>query len=103
MAIILKLSKVMKDKNISLNELSQKVGVSIVHLSRIRTGKVSAIRFSTLNSICKTLECQPGDFIKYNDANIKERQYCASAYTIDFKNKKVYNIQRNGGTRLAII
>ena len=89
MAIILKLSKVMKDKNISLNELSQKVGVSIVNLSRIRTGKVSAIRFSTLNSICKTLECQPGDFIKYNDANIKERQYCASAYTIDFKNKKV--------------
>lgn len=89
MAIILKLSKVMKDKNISLNELSKKVGVSIVNLSRIRTGKVSAIRFSTLDAICKTLKCQPGDFIKYSDTNIKERQYCASAYTIDFKNKKV--------------
>lgn len=89
MAIVLKLSKVMKDKNISLNELSQKVGVSIVNLSRIRTGKVSAIRFSTLDAICKTLKCQPGDFIKYSDTNIKERQYCASAYTIDFKNKKV--------------
>lgn len=89
MAIVLKLSKVMKDRNISLNELSRKVGVSIVNLSRIRTGKVSAIRFSTLESICKTLKCQPGDFIKYNDDNVKERQYCASAYTIDFKNKKV--------------
>ncbi len=89
MPIILKLSKVMKDKNISLNELSRKVGVSIVNLSRIKTGKISAIRFSTLEGICKTLKCQPGDFIKYNDTQIHERQYCASAYTIDFKNKKV--------------
>lgn len=89
MAIVLKLSKVMKDKNISLNELSQKVGVSIVNLSRLKTGKVSAIRFSTLEGICKTLKCQPGDFIKYQDAQVRERQYCASAYTIDFKNKKV--------------
>lgn len=89
MAIVLKLSKVMKDRNISLNELSQKVGVSVVNLSRIKTGKVSAIRFSTLESICKTLQCQPGDFIKYNDNKLLERQYCASAYTIDFKNKKV--------------
>lgn len=89
MAIVLKLSKVMKDKNVSLNELSKKVGVSVVNLSRIRTGKVSAIRFSTLEAICKTLKCQPGDFIKYNDSKVLERQYCASAYTIDFKNKKV--------------
>lgn len=89
MAIVLKLSKVMKDRNISLNELSKKVGVSIVNLSRIKTNKVSAIRFSTLESICKTLKCQPGDIIKYQDEKIKERQYCASAYTIDFKNKKI--------------
>lgn len=89
MPIVLKLSKVMKDKNISLNELSKKVGVSIVNLSRIRTGKISAIRFSTLESICKTLKCQPGDFIKYQDTHIHERQYCASAFTIDFQNKKV--------------
>lgn len=89
MAIVLKLSKVMKDRKISLNELSKKVGVSIVNLSRIRTGKVSAIRFSTLDAICETLECQPGDIIKYSNNNIKERQYCASAYTIDFKNRKV--------------
>lgn len=89
MAIVLKLSKVMKDKKISLNELSDKVGVSVVNLSRIRTNRVSAIRFSTLDSICKVLKCQPGDIIKYKDDKIKERQYCASAYTIDFKNKKV--------------
>lgn len=98
MAIVLKLSKVMKDKKISLNELSEQVGVSIVNLSRIKTGKVSAIRFSTLERICKTLKCQPGDFIKYNDTETYERQYCASAYTIDFKNKKVllvYNKKLN--------
>lgn len=89
MAIVLKLSKVMKDRNISLNELSKKVGVSNVNLSRLKTGKVSAIRFSTLEAICKTLKCQPGDILKYNDEKTKERQYCASAYTIDFKNKKV--------------
>lgn len=98
MPIVLKLSKVMKDRKISLNELSKRVGVSIVNLSRIRTEKVSAIRFSTLESICKTLKCQPGDLIKYQDSQVLERQYCASAYTIDFKNKKVllmYNKKLN--------
>lgn len=98
MAIVLKLSKVMKDRKMSLNELSEKVGVSVVNLSRLKTGKVSAIRFSTLEAVCKTLECQPGDFIKYSDAKVSERQYCASAYTIDFENRKVllmYNKKLN--------
>ena len=65
MAIILRLDRMMADRKISLNELSEKVGIGNVNLSKIKTGKVSAIRFSTLNSICKALDCQPGDILEY--------------------------------------
>lgn len=66
MAIILRLDRVMADRKISLNELSERVGISNVNLSKLKTGKVSAIRFSTLNAICNALECQPGDILEYN-------------------------------------
>lgn len=49
----------------SLNELSERVGVSNVNLSKIKTGKISAVRFSTLNAICRALDCQPGDILEY--------------------------------------
>ncbi|MBQ8727519.1 MAG: helix-turn-helix transcriptional regulator [Oscillospiraceae bacterium] len=65
MAIILRLDRVMADRKMSLNELSEKVGVANVNLSKIKTGKVNAIRFSTLNAICRVLECQPGDILEY--------------------------------------
>jgi len=65
MAIILRLDRVMADRKISLNELADKVGISNVNLSNIKTGKVSAIRFSTLDAICKVLDCQPGDILEY--------------------------------------
>lgn len=55
----------MADRKISLNELAEKVGISNVNLSNIKTGKVSAIRFSTLNAICEVLDCQPGDLLEY--------------------------------------
>lgn len=55
----------MADRKMSLNELSDKVGVSNVNLSKIKTGKVSAIRFSTLSAICEALDCQPGDVLEY--------------------------------------
>jgi len=67
MSIILRLDRVMADRKISLNELSEKVGVANVNLSKLKTGKVSAIRFSTLNAICRVLKCQPGDILEYND------------------------------------
>lgn len=67
MSIILRLDRVMADRKISLNELSERVGVSNVNLSKLKTGKVSAIRFSTLNAICKTLGCQPGDILEFID------------------------------------
>ncbi|WP_297238710.1 helix-turn-helix transcriptional regulator [uncultured Faecalicoccus sp.] len=71
MAIILRLDRMMADRKISLNELSEKVGISNVNLSNLKTGKVKAIRFSTLNAICEVLECQPGDILEYkNDKEI---------------------------------
>lgn len=65
MAIILRLDRMMADRKISLNELSVKVGIANVNLSKIKTGKVSAIRFSTLNAICDVLDCQPGDILEF--------------------------------------
>lgn len=67
MAIILRLDRVMADRKISLNELSAKVGILNVNLSNLKTGKVKAIRFSTLDAICKVLECQPGDILEYKE------------------------------------
>ena len=65
MAIILRLDRVMADRKISLNELSEKVGISNVNLSNLKTGKVKAGRFSTLDAICSVLNCQPGDILEY--------------------------------------
>lgn len=65
MAIILRLDRVMADRKMTLNELSARVGVTNVNLSKLKTGKVSAVRFSTLNAICRTLDCQPGDILEY--------------------------------------
>ena len=67
MAIILRLDRVMADRKISLNELSDNVGITNVNLSNLKTGKVKAIRFSTLDAICKVLECQPGDILEYKE------------------------------------
>ena len=65
MPIILRLGRVMADRKMSLNTLSEKVGIANVNLSKIKTGKVSAIRFSTLEAICEALNCQPGDILEY--------------------------------------
>ena len=65
MTIILRLDRMMADRKISLNELAAKVGIANVNLSNIKTGKVSAIRFSTLDAICDVLDCQPGDLLEF--------------------------------------
>ncbi len=70
--IILRLDRVMADRKISLKELSEKIGLSNVNLSKMKTGKISAIRFSTLEAICGALSCQPGDILEYDpDASDK--------------------------------
>ncbi len=69
--IVLRLDRVMADRKISLKDLSDRVGVSNVNLSKMKTGKISAIRFSTLEAICEALDCQPGDILEY-DPNAEE-------------------------------
>lgn len=67
MAIVLKLDEVMAKRGMSLGDLAEQVGITNVNMSRIKTGKVKAIRFSTLDAICRVLECEPGDVIKYEE------------------------------------
>ena len=69
MAIILRLDRMMADRKVSLNDLSKEVGLSNVNLSNLKTGKVKAIRFSTLESICDVLDCQPGDILEFQRDN----------------------------------
>ncbi len=65
MAIILRLDRMMAERKMSLNALAKEVGISNVNLSNIKTGKIQAIRFTTLNAICDVLECQPGDILEF--------------------------------------
>ena len=67
MAIIVNLDVMMAKWKMSLNELSDKVGLTLANLSILKTGKAKAIRFSTLETICKVLDCQPGDILEYRD------------------------------------
>ena len=72
MPIILRLDRVMADRKISLNHLAEQVGISNVNLSQIKTGKISAIRFSTLEAICDVLDCQPGDILEFQREEKKD-------------------------------
>ena len=65
--IVLHLDRMMVERKISLNELAERVGISNVNLSKIKNNKVTAIRFSTLEAICKALKCQPGDILIYEE------------------------------------
>lgn len=67
MKIVVRLDRVMADRKISLTELSEKVGLTTVNLSLLKTGKAKGVRFNTLAAICKVLECQPGDILEYRD------------------------------------
>ena len=65
MNIIVNLDVMMARRKISLNDLSEKVGISVTNLSILKTGKAKAMRFSTLEAICEALDCQPGDILEY--------------------------------------
>lgn len=71
MAIILRLDRMLADRKMQLSELSERIGISIVNLSNIKTGKIKAIRFSTLDAICRELDCQPGDILEYKEAEVE--------------------------------
>ena len=65
MPIIVNLDVMMANRKISLNELSERVGLTLSNLSILKTGKAKAIRFSTLEAICRALDCQPSDILEY--------------------------------------
>lgn len=65
MSIVVNLDVMMAKRKMSLNELSDKVGLTLSNLSILKTGKAKAIRFSTLEAICKILDCQPADILEY--------------------------------------
>ena len=65
--IIVNLDVMMARRKMSLNELSERVGITIANLSILKTGKAKAVRFSTLDAICRALDCQPGDILEYRN------------------------------------
>ena len=67
MAIIVNLDVMLARRKMSLTELSEKVGITMANLSILKKGKAKAVRFSTLEAICKVLECQPGDILEYSE------------------------------------
>lgn len=71
MPIVVNLDVMLAKRKISLSELSERVGITLANLSILKNGKAKAIRFSTLEQICKTLECQPGDILNY----LNEKEY----------------------------
>ena len=71
MAIIVNIDVMLAKRKMSVTELTDKVGITMANLSILKNGKAKAIRFSTLEAICKALECQPGDILEYrNDQSI---------------------------------
>ena len=66
MAILVKLDERLWERRMTLTELSERVGISLANLSILKTGKARAVRFSTLEAICRTLDCQPGDLLAFD-------------------------------------
>lgn len=67
MAIIVNIDVMLAKQKMSVTELSEKVGITMANISVLKNGKAKAIRFSTLDGICKALDCQPGDILEYRD------------------------------------
>ncbi|MEO0441534.1 MAG: helix-turn-helix transcriptional regulator [Pseudomonadota bacterium] len=72
MAITVKLDDLLHDNRMTLSELSERVGITLANLSILKTGKAKAMRFSTLEAICRELKCQPGDLLSYENEDQSE-------------------------------
>ena len=72
MAIIINIDVMLAKRKMSVTELSEKVGITMVNLSILKNGRAKAVRFSTLEAICKALDCQPGDILEYRRDDTKE-------------------------------
>ena len=67
MAIRLKLDRMMEKRQVSLTHLAERIGITLANLSILKTNKARAVRFSTLEALCRELDCQPGDLLEYSD------------------------------------
>lgn len=74
MAIIVNLDVMLAKRKMSLTELSERIGITMANLSVLKTSKAKAIRFSTLELICKNLDCQPGDILEYEPQKINQNE-----------------------------
>ncbi len=72
MGIVVRLDRLMVERKVKLGELAENIGITNANLSNLKTGKAKAIRFSTLESLCKTLKCQPGDILEYVEDDIDQ-------------------------------
>jgi len=72
MPIIVKLDDMLHERRMTLTELSERIGITLANLSILKTGKARAVRFSTLEAICKELQCQPGDLLEFGHTLEKE-------------------------------
>jgi putative transcriptional regulator len=79
MAIAVKLDDLLHDRRMTLTELAERVGMTLANLSILKTGKARAIRFSTLDAICKALSCQPGDILQFEPAQAKRERLPAAS------------------------
>ncbi|MEO1642934.1 MAG: helix-turn-helix transcriptional regulator [Pseudomonadota bacterium] len=77
MSIRVTLDRVLLDKRMSLTELSERVGVTLANLSILKTGKAKAVRFSTLEALCRELDCQPGDILVFDEEEVDEKSKAA--------------------------
>ena len=73
MAIEIRLDMMLAKRKMALKELAQTIGISMTNLSLLKTGNIKGIRFTTLNAICKTLDCQPGDILEYIPDDVKDK------------------------------
>ena len=78
MGIRVTLDRVLLDRRMSLTELSERVGVTLANLSILKTGKAKAVRFSTLEALCRELDCQPGDILVFDVENEKDDERLAA-------------------------
>ncbi|MEH6744720.1 helix-turn-helix domain-containing protein [Hyphomonas sp.] len=78
MSIRVTLDRVLLDRRMSLTELSERVGVTLANLSILKTGKAKAVRFSTLEALCRELECQPGDLLTFDDEDSADHEQVAA-------------------------
>ncbi len=74
MAIAVKLDDLLYDRRMTLTELADRIGITLANLSILKTGKARAIRFSTLDAICETLACQPGDILRFEQEQVESKR-----------------------------